>query len=147
MIPSLPFRLKRKFIMKSWVLLGHFSSCTSINPIMEINATSISFIDSHQFSELLTENLYSTCTFHKCIQNILQFENLSEKINHFYSLCLQIMAFQNRPFLIFPPSKVSSLKPSLNVIISIRFLLTYPIPFFSLSQFLATTIYSLFLCQ
>lgn len=70
----LPFRIKRKVIMK---ILGPVTQFLYINTVMEIEATSITFTDRHHFSEPLTENLYSYPYIDKCIQNLLHFENLS----------------------------------------------------------------------
>lgn len=63
---SLPFKIKRKVIVKSDILLDHISNCTCIRTVMEINATSIAFRDLHHFSESLTEKFY----FHIYISQI-----------------------------------------------------------------------------
>lgn len=64
--------------MESYVLLGHFLNGIYIRIVMEINVTSIS---------LFAENI--PVHFTNVFKTYLQFDTLSKKINHFYSLYFQ----------------------------------------------------------
>lgn len=82
-IALLPFRIKRKVIMKSWVPLDHFSNGTYINNGTEIEATSKAFRDPLIFQNLLLQNsilIYAFLNVFKTHFNLKIF--LYKKINH-----------------------------------------------------------------
>lgn len=128
LLVSLKFRLKRESIMGSCVPLGHFPNGIYIRVVMEINVTSTVFRNCHHFSlfywksvpYLHTLQMYAKST--STVKRFLKNKSFLQPIflNH---------SFQKCPFSHFSHRGCPSLKPSLNAIISNRFLLPHSIAF------------------